>query len=715
MKNEQHYFFPIVSKVFAATLLFLYPLSIKAQDTLFYTQNQGVIDIGAFARFHIDAKDSLSLAQIQALPDADFQKSKTAVMNFGNTTASIGIKLCIKNQTTEPLFLSFENNELQHIEMLTIDENGVKTTQQGGYYAPFSNRYLQRGNAILKIGTQPAVIYLKVKTHSSFYFPVNLSALPPLMDSTYKRDVFKGVSLGIMLAMLFYNLFVYFLVKDRLYLFYCFYVVAGIYTYTHLNGLWFFTWSDYPFFNRFLGIQLMALGAAFFSFRFLNSKEITPRLYRVMLGFVVVIFLLIPIEYFDIQPFTNNFSQLFTALGAFVLFGAGIYAYFQGNKSAKYYVIAWVFFLLGSIITLLSFVGWIPFNFLTFNASVIGACVENLLLSFALANRINIYRQESAQAQALAFQRLEENERLVREQNKGLEEKVHERTTELEHSLDILKATQTQLIQSEKLASLGELTAGIAHEIQNPLNFVNNFSDLSVDLVNDLKEEMEKPTIDKDYIDELFEDLSQNQQKINHHGKRASSIVKGMLGHSRENKGERELTNINDLADEYLRLSYHGLRAKDKSFNADFKTDFQDNLPKIAVIPQDLGRVFMNLINNAFYAVNQRKQLSLSSTLLENSASSYTPSVFLTTQNIDNQIVIKIIDNGIGMPESVKAKIFQPFFTTKPTGSGTGLGLSLSYDIVTKGHHGTLEVETTEGVGTEFIIRLPRMSTISDV
>ncbi len=277
-----------------------------------------------------------------------------------------------------------------------------------------------------------------------------------------------------------------------------------------------------------------------------------------------------------------------------------------------------------------------------------------------------------------------------------------------EKTLTELKATQAQLIQSEKLASLGELTAGIAHEIQNPLNFVNNFSELSVDLVKDLKEEMDKPDIDKGYIDELFTDLTSNQEKINHHGKRASSIVKGMLEHSRASTGVRELTDINKLADEYLRLSYHGLRAKDKNFNADFTTNFDVYLPKIEVIPQDIGRVLLNLINNAFYAVNERTQAPHPP-----EGKQYEPTVNVSTHYSDSplglggQIIIKVKDNGTGMPESVRAKVFQPFFTTKPTGSGTGLGLSLAYDIVTKGHGGTLEVQSTEGVGTEFTIQLP--------
>jgi two-component system, NtrC family, sensor kinase len=308
---------------------------------------------------------------------------------------------------------------------------------------------------------------------------------------------------------------------------------------------------------------------------------------------------------------------------------------------------------------------------------------------------------------------------LVREQNKVLEEKVHERTTELETSLETLKATQNQLIQSEKLANLGELTAGISHEIQNPLNFVTNFSELSVDLVKDLKDELAKSPLtpeggiiisskDKAYFDELFADLASNQEKIKHHGRRASSIVKGMLEHSRASTGIREHIDINQLADEYLRLSYHGLRAKDKTFNAEFKTDFADSLPKIAVIPQDLGRVLLNLINNAFYAVNQRNQAPQPP-----EGEHYVPTVTVSTHLVASpsgtggaQIIIKVKDNGTGMPESVKTKIFQPFFSTKPTGEGTGLGLSLAYDIVTKGHGGTLAVESTEGIGTTFTLTL---------
>ncbi len=266
---------------------------------------------------------------------------------------------------------------------------------------------------------------------------------------------------------------------------------------------------------------------------------------------------------------------------------------------------------------------------------------------------------------------------------------------EIQNTLKQLKSTQSQLIQSEKMASLGELTAGIAHEIQNPLNFVNNFSEVNNELIDELNDELDKGDIEE--AKAISKDIKENGQKINHHGKRADAIVKGMLQHSRTSNGVKEPTDINALADEYLRLSYHGLRAKDKSFNADFKTEFDETLPKINVIPQDIGRVLLNLINNAFYVVDKKSK---------EGAEDFKPEVIVSTKMMDKSIDIRVKDNGSGIPEEVKNKIFQPFFTTKPTGSGTGLGLSLSFDIV-KAHGGEIKLESTEGQGTKFIIQLP--------
>ncbi len=279
--------------------------------------------------------------------------------------------------------------------------------------------------------------------------------------------------------------------------------------------------------------------------------------------------------------------------------------------------------------------------------------------------------------------------------NEELQRLVDERTVQLQNSILELKSTQAQLIQSEKLASLGELTAGIAHEIQNPLNFVNNFAEVSAEMLEEMEGELGKGDIDE--AKAISADLQQNLNKIKHHGQRASSIVKGMLEHSRASTGVKEPTNLNALADEYLRLAYHGLRAKDSSFNAALETYFDPNLPLVSVIPQDLGRVLLNLVNNAFYAVNEKAKQGLEA---------YSPTVTVSTKQLENAIEIRVQDNGKGIPESIRDKIFQPFFTTKPTGQGTGLGLSLAYDIVTKGHGGSLEVNSTEGLGTDFVIRL---------
>ena len=272
---------------------------------------------------------------------------------------------------------------------------------------------------------------------------------------------------------------------------------------------------------------------------------------------------------------------------------------------------------------------------------------------------------------------------------------IKEAKQKAEEALMELQSTQKQLIQSEKMASLGELTAGIAHEIQNPLNFVNNFSEVSNELIDEMNEELEKGDLEE--AKAIAADVKQNLEKINHHGKRAGDIVKGMLQHSRSSTGQKELTDINTLCDEYLRLAYHGLRAKDKSFNAKFETDFDSSLPKINVVPQEIGRVILNLINNAFFAVNDKKK-----TADEN----YEPTIIVSTKKESEKILISVNDNGNGIPATIKDKIFQPFFTTKPTGQGTGLGLSLSYDII-KAHGGELSVETREGEGTTFIIQIP--------
>jgi two-component system NtrC family sensor kinase len=287
--------------------------------------------------------------------------------------------------------------------------------------------------------------------------------------------------------------------------------------------------------------------------------------------------------------------------------------------------------------------------------------------------------------------------------NAELDRLVEERTAELtkqkdelQEAVKLLQTTQQQLIQSEKLASLGELTAGIAHEIQNPLNFVNNFSEVSMELIDEMGEELANGNNDE--VIAIATDIKQNLEKIRHHGKRADGIVKGMLQHSRASSSTMEPTDINNLADEYLRLAYHGLRAKDKSFNADLVTHFEEGMAAVNMVPQDMGRVLLNLFNNAFYAVQKKQKLGVEG---------YRPVVEVSTARMKDELEIKVKDNGTGIPDDIKDKILQPFFTTKPTGEGTGLGLSLSYDIVVKAHGGKIAINSTEGEYTEFIISIP--------
>jgi two-component system, NtrC family, sensor kinase len=374
-----------------------------------------------------------------------------------------------------------------------------------------------------------------------------------------------------------------------------------------------------------------------------------------------------------------------------------------------------IFGSLVSIFDLFNFFPWYLTNTQTILAIITDLSFPlTLALQFAWefgsANRD--LQKQLVQVKDLSDKNLEqekEKQQILANQNEMLEKQVTERTLqvvlqkeEIEKQRDQvtvtlgeLRATQNQLIQSEKMASLGELTAGIAHEIQNPLNFVNNFSEVNTELIEDMKKEIDAGNMEQ--IKNIATDLEQNTEKITHHGKRADAIVKGMLQHSRKSTGQKEPTDINALADEYLRLSYQGLRARDKTFNATLETNFTENLGKISVVPQDMGRVLLNLFNNAFYAVSERGKLGVIG---------YEPTISVSTKKLNGKMEISIKDNGTGIPEKNLDKIFQPFFTTKPTGQGTGLGLSLSYDII-KAHGGELNVDTKEGIGTEFVIQIP--------
>ncbi len=366
---------------------------------------------------------------------------------------------------------------------------------------------------------------------------------------------------------------------------------------------------------------------------------------------------------------------------------------------AAFYVIIFVLFLSVGITERDWFLTITTLDTILFNISNLSIPITTSIylgLEFAFVNRsLQKKLKEVNELSEKTLAQEKEKQEILTSQNVVLESQVQERTTALRQSLKELKETQNLMIQQEKMASLGELTAGIAHEIQNLLNFVNNFSEVNKELLIEMKDEIDKGNLDD--VKSLADDVIDNQEKINHHGKRADAIVKGMLQHSRVSGGVKESSDINALCDEYLRLAYHGLRAKDKSFNAMTKTEFDNAIGKVDVMPQEIGRVIPNLISNAFYAVAEKGK---------STSDGYEPTVIVSTRKEREKIEVKVKDNGNGIPQKVLDKIFQPFFTTKPTGQGTGLGLSLAYDII-KAHGGEIKVKTREGEGSEFIVELP--------
>jgi len=473
-----------------------------------------------------------------------------------------------------------------------------------------------------------------------------------------------------------------------------------------ISTSFFFIWpllitvsSVYPFdldFNRwwlilFIGLEFwpIAIASMIYTvgeiFRFKHKKALVIYGVLFVISSLVIQFLNVEDPAVNPFPLTALILLLYITVSSWKRLKGAQWAIVAGIISTTIFSFLWTYFL--------HYYQSIPFPHIYFYQS--GMCLSlPLSLMIYVAMRFKEIITEVQINAKQVIQLSEEKKEQALKQQKILEEEVARQTIELRTSLENLKSTQSQLIQSEKMASLGELTAGIAHEIQNPLNFVNNFSEVNNELIEEMVDEIKKGN--QKEAEAIANNIRQNLEKINNHGRRADSIVKGMLQHSRMSSGQKELTDINALCDEYLRLSYHGLRAKDKSFNAGFETNFDPSAGKIKVVPQDIGRVLLNLYNNAFYAVTEK---------VKTAGNNYEPRIIVGTKKINDKIEIMVKDNGNGIPQKALNKIFLPFFTTKPAGQGTGLGLSLAYDIV-KAHRGEIKVDTKEGEGTAFIIQL---------
>ncbi len=645
----------------------------------------------------------------------------------------------LKNSTGKDIKIVFTTFQ-QQVDLYVIYPDGKQEHSITGWLVPEhkKDRPFHSKNAIdLKISNgQELTIYKKAKIDFRgmlINYSFSFYGYEDFMENTYVvgpkflGDTRGAFVAGMLILAFFINLFFFSIVREKIYIYYAIFLL--------LEGLWYlgqsipylstihptsYQYLDYTLFNT----------ACFFAITQFVRHFLKTFKYYPYLDKAIIVLLIAHLIFFNSLMFINFFDSYelrgTTELVQGIIFGllmlSLLLAFLLPQKERDKFttmsiIAALPVFLVWACIYTLGSVG--RFMFLR-NPDLqkipkfIGALASNvtfiemvcvawfvLLFSWILVQKYALLRK---QLTLQALEKEKERGELMKEQKIILEKQVEERTAALTQSIEELKSTQKQLIESEKMASLGELTAGIAHEIQNPLNFVNNFSEVSNEMVQEIIEERAKNKDDRDEAlqDEILDDISKNLEKISLHGNRASSIVKGMLEHSRNSSGTKELTDINALGDEFLRLAYHGLRAKDKSFNTEMKTDFEENLPKIAIVTQDFGRVFLNIINNAFYAVNEKALSAVASP----TAVKYEPTVSVSTKRLGDKVEIRVADNGNGIPQKILEKIFQPFFTTKPTGQGTGLGLSLSYDIV-KAHAGELKVDTKEGEGSEFIIQLP--------
>jgi signal transduction histidine kinase len=613
------------------------------------------------------------------------------------------VKFELQNSSNDNNEWLIEYDKWETVEMYISDSISGFMKKITGHTIPFDKKDFRLANRNLidvKINkSETKEIYAKLTTgYDYMQRPEDLSCTVYLKTSVveYQDGVMSIIYFfsGIYVVMLLYNLFVYYSIREKSYLYYLYLIFFSLFALWENTG---YTVQLFHSIARFpswvtnfdlVSSSLFGIAIILFTRSFLKTKKYSPAIDKIFSFIIIALVLVLIPALFGHSFLATNISGLLGMLTSALTLIASIKSYRQKYPSSGIFLLANGIFMISIFLYLALAILKQNQNFL-FNFSIsIGSAIQIVLFSFALGNRINVLKKQNEESQLKIIEQLQLYGELQDKTNKELEQKVEERTKEL-------KDSQQQLIQQEKLASLGEVTAGVAHEIQNPLNFIKNFSELNTDLIIELQEELNSGNIIA--VKELSEDIKSNSEKISSHGIRVDSIVKGMLQHTRTNSSQKEMVDINTICDEYIGLSFHGLRAKDKNFNAKIVKNYDTNIGGVNINRQDIGRVLLNLLNNAFYAVNEKQSAALNG---------YDPAVTISTTKNTNTFQISIQDNGPGIPQKILNKIFQPFFTTKPTGKGTGLGLSISYEIV-KEHNGQLTVNTKDGGFTEFIITIP--------
>lgn len=701
-----------MDKFIRILLLVLIHTNVFSEKKVLVHKNNAINISGSFIQTLEDSENKFTINDII---HAEFSQNNKDVPNFGISNSAFWLKFEIhnlSNQNNLLLYLAYPN--LNEVEFYSISvDNKLAITKMGKYMPFFQRKYHHPGYLFdLNIPYNKTLrCYLKIKSGGQIMAPISLGAPEEILGSLKAENLIIGIYIGIMLVMFFYNLFIYFVVRDKVYLYYVGYIlIVGLvqlcllgYTFQYIwpNSTWLAIHSVY------LLSALVGIGAIEFVKVFLQTKTYDKRLHSGFLFFNLVYVLYMVLDLFNFSAELYAIIQLCALFLSVYLIIIAYRISKKGYRPARFFLLAWSVFLIGVFVYALKDVGILPYNNYTVYIMPVGSAFETILLSFALADRINILKKEKEDSIAIALQLSQENERIIKEQNTNLEIKVKERTAELEASNKSLKEAEAILINTEKMASLGQLTAGISHEINNPINFVvSNIKPLKRDIEEiliilskydeikepqQLKEKLNeiktlKEKFDSDY---LVNEINQLLKGIDEGAQRTAEIVKGLKYFSRADEGEKKITNINEGIEATLTLLNNSI------VNGNIKVvkNF-GNIPEIECFPGKLNQVFMNLLTNAIHAIalSGRKKNE--------------GELYIMTTQIEKNILITISDNGIGIPANIISKIFEPFFTTKDIGEGTGLGLSIVYGII-KSHQGKIEVTSELNKKTTFTITLP--------
>lgn len=702
-------------KNWALLILCLLPFWLQAQVVV---NDQTRNLAGNYIQLFEDKTGKMSLDEVIQLNN--FTPSDKAVPNFLYTKAAIWLRIEINNQqANSDLALEVVNPQLDEIDFYSPTSTNY-TRLKSGDNRPFQERIYNHQHFVFPFSLtkgKTSVYYLRLYSEEQMSIPVYVGTRDAIASSQYTGDLFTGLYLGIMFVMFFYNLFIFFSVKDKSYLYYVLYILGIALAQATLQGFTFkYVVPEWPAVNKMLVVlfsTISGIGAINFARHFLQLPELLPRVNKVLIVFALfyVLALLVFLAGYHIVSYNIlDFSALLVSCYALYF---SIRLSLKGIRSARFFLLAWSFFMIGLVIFVARNLGLLPYTFFTDHVLMIASGLEAILLSVALADRINTLKKEKEISQADALRVSRENELLVREQNVVLEQKVSERTSELQKTngelnltLTELKNTQTQLVNAEKMASLGQLTAGIAHEINNPINFVtSNIRPLRRD-IHDLLETIQRfegliPAADENMrkqiedikkemdFNYLTEEISVLISGMEEGAIRTAEIVKGLRTFSRLDESDLKKVNVNEGIDSTLILLNSNLGGRIKVIR-DFDEDAM-----IECYPGKLNQVFMNILNNAIQA-------------MQDSDNAMNGILSLRTKSSGDEVIIEIGDTGPGMSEEVKQRIFEPFFTTKAVGQGTGLGLSIVYSII-ESHHGKIEIDSTLGQGTVFRLTLPKL------